>query len=91
MVSKEVKIVNSMGLHLRPAGILADEALKFRCRISVIYREKTVNAKSLLGVLSLGIKEGISVTIECDGPDEEEALARLTEVINSGLGEAKEQ
>ena len=88
MVSKKVKVVNPSGLHLRPAGVLSQTAMKFKSRTLIECGEKHIVAKS---VMAAGIKCGTEITVACDGPDEEEALKTITEAIESGLGEELEQ
>lgn len=87
MVSKKVKVVNPSGLHLRPAGVLSQTAMKFKSRTLIECGEKHIVAKSVLNVMAAGIKCGTEITVACDGPDEEEALKTITEAIESGLGE----
>ena len=74
MVSAQVTIHTPHGLHLRPAGELAEEALKYRCRVSLAHGDKEISAKSLLGILSLCIRQDTEITVVCDGMDEQEAL-----------------
>lgn len=87
MVSKEVVINNQVGLHARPATFFIQKANEFKCSIWVEKDERRVNAKSLLGVLSLGIVKGVSVNIIADGSDEEEALSTLMELVDSDFSE----
>lgn len=87
MISRDVTIVNSMGLHVRPATFFVQNAHKFKSGIWVQSGDRKVNAKSLLGVLSLGIAKGMTITLIADGYDEEEALADLAKLIDSGVGE----
>ena len=87
MLSRDVTIVNSMGLHARPATFFVQNAHKYKSTIWVESGDRKVNAKSLLGVLSLGIAKGMTVTLIADGYDEEDALAGLAELIDSGIGE----
>ena len=75
MISAQVTIHTPHGLHLRPAGELAEEALKYRCRVSLAHGDKEISAKSLLGILSLCIRQDTEITVVCDGMDEQEALA----------------
>lgn len=83
MVSKEVMINNQVGLHARPATFFIQKANEYKCSIWVEKEDRRVNAKSLLGVLSLGIVKGTTVNIIADGSDEEEAIADLMELVNS--------
>lgn len=87
MVSQLVRITNPTGLHLRPAGNLCREAVKFKSQITFDYSGNTANAKSVLSVLGACIKSGDEITIICDGEDEEDALTRLVAFVNEGLGE----
>ncbi len=87
MVNKKVTIKNPTGLHLRPAGNLCKEAMKFRSSITFKNRDNTANAKSVLSVLGACVKCGDEIELFCDGEDEEEALQALIGVIETGLGE----
>ncbi|NLT39796.1 MAG: HPr family phosphocarrier protein [Clostridiales bacterium] len=87
MVIKEVTIQNSVGLHARPATFFIQKANEFKSGIWVEKDERRVNAKSLLGVLSLGIIRGTKITIAADGTDEDEAVAALVELIESNFNE----
>ncbi len=87
MVSQRVIIKNPTGLHLRPAGLLCKEALKYQSSIRFQYRNMTANAKSVLSVLGACVKSGDEVEFFCEGPDEEEALSAIIGLIESGLGE----
>ena len=87
MVSRSVTIQNNVGLHARPATFFIQKANSYKCSIWVEKDDCRVNAKSLLGVLSLGISKGMNITLIADGNDEAEAVNGLTELINGGLGE----
>lgn len=87
MVNRKVVIKNPTGLHLRPAGILCKEAMKFKSLITFSFRETTANAKSVLSVLGACVKCGDEIEIVCDGEDEAEALEALVKAIENGLGE----
>ena len=87
MVSEKVRVNNPSGLHLRPAGILCKEAMKYKSFITFQYGQGSANAKSVLSVLSACVKCGDEITIFCEGEDEIEALRNLVTVINNGLGE----
>lgn len=87
MVSQKVTIKNPTGLHLRPAGILCKEAMRFKSHVVFRYGENTANAKSVLSVLGACIKTGDEIEMMCDGEDETEALASLVAAIEGGLGE----
>ena len=85
MISRNVTIVNSVGLHARPATFFIQKANSFKSSIWVENEDRRVNAKSLLGVLSLGIMKGMTITLIADGPDEADALSGLADLINSGF------
>ena len=87
MISCDVTITNSIGLHARPATFFIQKANTFKSGIWVEKDERKVNAKSLLGVLSLGIAKGMTITLIADGVDERVALDALSELINSGFEE----
>mgnify|MGYP006367594297 FL=1 len=87
MLSQAIKITNPTGLHLRPAGNLCKEAMKFKSKVTFEYRGNTANAKSVLSVLGACIKSGDEITLICEGEDEREALQSLIAYIESGLGE----
>ena len=87
MVSKEVVINNQVGLHARPATFFIQKANEFKSSIWVEKEERRVNAKSLLGVLSLGIVKGTEVRIIADGADENEAIETLSALIDSDFTE----
>ena len=87
MISKEVVISNQVGLHARPATFFIQKANEYKASIWVEKDDRRVNAKSLLGVLSLGIVKGTGITIIADGSDEEEAVAALGALIASDFAE----
>ena len=85
MVTREVTITNSVGLHARPATFFIQKANQYKSTIWVEKDERRVNAKSLLGVLSLGVVKDMTLKIIADGSDENDALDGLEELVNSGL------
>ena len=87
MISRNVTIQNTVGLHARPATFFVQRANAFKCSIWMEKADRKVNAKSLLGVLSLGVMKGTSVTLIADGADENEAMESIVELINSGFEE----
>ena len=87
MVSQKVVIKNPTGLHLRPAGVLCKEAMKYTSTTTFTFRETTANAKSVLSVLGACVKNGDEIEIICQGEDEEEDLKGLVQAVESGLGE----
>lgn len=83
MVSKKIVVQSEYGLHLRPVSLLCQEALKYTCSIALLTDTKTVNAKSVLGVLAACVKCGMEVEIQCDGEDEKEALDAIIRLLKS--------
>ncbi len=88
MITKRVKITNSVGLHARPATFFIQKANAYRSSIWIEKDERRVNAKSLLGVLSLGITKDTEIDIIADGADEQEAVKGLLELLDSGFESA---
>jgi phosphocarrier protein len=87
MISRNVTIQNTVGLHARPATFFVQRANAFKCSIWMEKADRKVNAKSLLGVLSLGVMKGTSVTLIADGADENEAMESIVGLIDSGFEE----
>lgn len=87
MCVKEVMVQNQVGLHARPATFFIQKANEYKSSIWVEKEERRVNAKSLLGVLSLGIVGGTTIKIIADGADEEEAVDSLVSLVQSGFAE----
>ncbi len=83
MFVKEIVVQNQVGLHARPATFFIQKANEFKSSIWIERDERKANAKSLLGVLSLGVTKGVTVTISADGPDEEDAVNNLVDLITS--------
>ncbi len=83
MFLKEIVVQNQVGLHARPATFFIQKANEYKSSIWVEKDEKKVNAKSLLGVLSLGVTKGVSITIMAEGSDEEQAVNELVSLISS--------
>lgn len=87
MVTQKVVVKNPTGLHLRPAGNLCKEAMKYKSHISFTHNEICSNAKSVLSVLGACVKCGDEITLTCEGEDEQEALEGMVGAIEGGLGE----
>ena len=87
MFVKDVKVQNQVGLHARPATFFIQKANEFKSSIWVEKEERRVNAKSLLGVLSLGIMGGTDIRIIAGGTDEEQAVEELVKLVESGFAE----
>ncbi len=87
MFVKDVQVQNQVGLHARPATFFIQKANEYKSSIWVEKDERRVNAKSLLGVLSLGIVGGTTIRIIADGADEEQAVSGLVRLVDSGFDE----
>lgn len=83
MVSKKFTIISAEGLHLRTAGVLANEMCKYDCDTEILYNGNIINAKSLLNIMAACIKCGDEIDFQCSGIDEKEALERAEELIQS--------
>ena len=87
MYSNAVKVQNQVGLHARPATFFIQKSNEFKSSIWVEKDERRVNAKSLLGVLSLGIIGGTTIKVIADGSDENDAVEGLVALVESGFAE----
>lgn len=87
MVNKTLTITNPQGLHMRPAGVIAKEMGKFSSEVTIILGDRRINAKSLINIISACIKTGTEVVFECEGEDEEAALAKIEELASQNFGE----
>ena len=87
MYEKNATVVKQIGLHARPATFLIQKANEFRSSIWIEKDERRVNAKSLLGVLSLGVAKDATISIIADGPDEVDAVETLCALINTDFAE----
>lgn len=85
MISREVTIKNNGGLHARPATFFIQKANSYASSIWIQKDDRRISAKSLLGVLSMGITGGMTITLIADGPDEAEALNGLEELVSNSL------
>lgn len=90
MYMKNAIVLNQVGLHARPATFFIQKANEYKSSIWVEKEERKVNAKSLLGVLSLGVIKGGEISIIADGEDEEKAVESLVELIQSNFGDTEE-
>lgn len=86
-MEKTVKILNEEGLHARPAGVFVKTASQFLSEIKIEVNGKRSNAKSIMNLLSLGLKKGNEVKIIANGADEKEAIEALVDLVNSRFGE----
>ena len=86
MLNKKVVVGCPLGLHLRPAGTVSENASRYNAKITFEYKEgKTANAKSMLSILAAGIKYGDEINIICDGPDESEALEQVIRTLRDEI------
>lgn len=87
MVTKKITVKNVSGLHLRPTGLLCNEAMRYQSSIKFQFGNTLTNAKSVLSVLGACVKSGDEIEFICEGTDEEKALAAMISLVESGLGE----
>lgn len=87
-MEKIVKILNESGLHARPASLLVKEASKFKSDIKIEFNEAILNAKSIMNIMSLGLKKDDEIKLIVNGIDEEEALNSLIKLFESKFNEA---
>ena len=80
-------ITHEVGLHARPAALFIKTASEFLSEIEITYQDKTVNAKSILAVLTLGVNKDAEITLKAEGPDADEALKALEELVLNNFGE----
>ncbi len=83
MIEKNYKVTSNEGLHARPSSVLVSAVTPFTSDVKLAYMEKTVNLKSIMGVMSLGISAGADIKIIADGEDEEALMAKVDEVMKS--------
>ena len=86
-MEKNLTVINETGLHARPAGMFVKGASGFKSNIEIEANGRKVNAKSIMGVMSLGLSKGTEFTLIANGEDEEQAIATLAEMVESGFGE----
>lgn len=89
MISKELSIINKLGLHARAAAKMVQCASRFKSHIEVERRGQRVNGKSIMGIMMLAASRGTSIRVEASGEDESEALAAIEELVNARFGEAE--
>lgn len=87
MIQESVIIQNKLGLHTRAAAKLVDTAKRFASRIELTYRDRTVDCKSIMGVITLGAQKDNVLELRIQGEDENEALAAITHIIDTKFGE----
>lgn len=86
-VTDEVVVVNSLGMHARPAAALVQRVLDFESDVYITGNNNRVNAKSIMGLLTLGAARGSRLRVSCSGPDAEKAMSVVKEMFASGFGE----
>jgi phosphocarrier protein len=88
-LSRQVLVLNELGLHARPAAKLAQEAQKFSSDIKLVSKDQEVDAKSILDILTLSAGKGSGLTIKAEGDDAEQAVVRLSRLFESRFDEAR--
>ena len=88
MPERDVKIVNKLGIHARPAAEIVKTSARFKSAITIIRDELEVNAKSIMGVMMLAAEKGATIILRAEGSDAEAALDALTELISGKFGES---
>ena len=78
-----VTLIDPVGLHARPATVAVNAASKFKCEVKVAYKGRTVNMKSIMGVMSLGIPTQSEITVSCEGEDEDVAVKTIEDVLRA--------
>jgi len=86
-LTEEMRITNTLGLHARPAATLVQTVLKFQSDVHISLNGHRVNAKSIMGLLTLAAAQGSLLQVVCTGPDAEEAMSAIRTLIESGFGE----
>ena len=87
MTEAKTSIENKTGIHARPASVFVQTASKFKSKIQIKAKGKTVDAKSILMIMSMGLVKGTEITLVADGPDEAEAVKELKALVDSKFGE----
>ncbi len=89
MISREIEIINKLGLHARASAMLTQLAAKYQSEVWMTRNQRRVNAKSIMGVMMLAAGKGSTVTLETEGQDEQECFDALVELINARFGESE--
>lgn len=87
MIRQQITIQNKLGLHTRAAAKLVDTAKKFASRIELVYRDRVVDCKSIMGVITLGAQKDNNIEVLINGEDENEALAAIVKLVDGKFGE----
>ncbi len=89
MITKDIEIINKLGLHARASAKLTQLAAKFQCEVWMTREGRRVNAKSIMGVMMLAAGKGATITLETDGADEQECVDALAQLIDARFGESE--
>lgn len=89
MISREIEIINKLGLHARASAKLTQLAAKYQSEVWMTRNQRRVNAKSIMGVMMLAAGKGSTVMLETEGPDEQECMASLVQLIGERFGESE--
>lgn len=87
MINTKIQIINKLGLHARASAKFVSTASRFQSKIDVTKDQKTINGKSIMGVMMLAASKGSELLLEIDGPDEVEMEKAITDLINNRFGE----
>lgn len=87
MVSQKITVTNEQGMHMRPASVFSQAMTPFASTVKINFNGNTYDAKSVMMLMSACIKCGAEIEVECDGQDEQDALKKAIELIESGLGD----
>ena len=87
MVSQKITITNEQGMHMRPASVFSQAMTPFAADVKIVFNGNTYDAKSVMMLMSACIKCGAEIEIQCDGADEQDALKKAIELVESGLGD----
>ncbi len=89
MISKDIEIINKLGLHARASAKLTQLAARYQCEVWMTRNQRRVNAKSIMGVMMLAAGKGTTVMLETEGPDEQECMESLVQLIENRFGEGE--
>jgi phosphocarrier protein len=87
MVSQKVTVTNEQGMHMRPASVMSQKMTSFDSDVKIVFNGNSYDAKSVMMLMSACIKCGAEIEIQCDGPDEADALKAAVDMVESGLGD----
>ena len=87
MVSQKITVTNEQGMHMRPASVFSQAMTPFTADVKIVFNGNTFDSKSVMMLMSACIKCGAEIEIQCDGPDEADALKKAIELVESGLGD----